>query len=168
MISLPFTIFLFTFFTWAGIQAFEWPESVNEFPIIATVPGAIMVFVLLLFEAREARHEIKLQGGVSNAYKVALEKAVAYRAMLFFGYLLAMVIVMLVIGQKFAIPLFIFMYLIRWGNYNWRIALAYAAGGWLMMVGFYDRILDLLWYPSWLSTWLPELLPTWMPPWLFV
>ncbi|MGY8999324.1 MAG: hypothetical protein ACKVIK_05340, partial [Rhodospirillales bacterium] len=66
------------------------------------------------------------------------------------------------------IPLFIFMYLIRWGNYNWRIALAYAAGGWLMMVGFYDRILDLLWYPSWLSTWLPELLPTWMPPWLFV
>jgi hypothetical protein len=60
------------------------------------------------------------------------------------------------------------MYLTRWGSYSWRASLGYAAGGWLMIVGFYDRILDLLWYPSWLSTWLPELLPPWIPPWLFV
>ena len=168
MISLPFSIFLFVFFIWAGVQAFGWPESVNEFPIIATVPGAIMVLAVLLFEAKEAAHEVEIQGGISSAYKLALKKAVAYRAVLFFGYLLAMIIVMLVLGQKFAIPLFIFLYLIRWGNYNWRIALGYAAGGWLMMVGFYDRTLDLLWYPSWLSNWLPELLPSWVPVWFFV
>ena len=86
----------------------------------------------------------------------------------FFGYLLAMVLMMLLLGQKIVLPLFIFVYLMRWGKYNWRISIGYALGGWLMMVCFYDRILDLLWYPSWISTWLPEVLPKWLPQWLFV
>ena len=87
---------------------------------------------------------------------------------MFFGYLLAMILVMLIVGQKFALPLFILVYLIRWGKYNWRVAGGYAFGGWLMIVGFYDRILDMLWYPSWLDSWLPEVLPSWVPPWFFV
>jgi putative tricarboxylic transport membrane protein len=168
LISLPFAVILFALFTWAGVRAFDWPESVNEFPIMSTIPGAIMVFFVLYHDWREANKEIEIHGGFSGAMTAALDKAIVDRAILFFGYLLAMIIIMLIIGQKFAIPLFIFVYLIRWGNYNWRLSLGYAAGGWLMMVGFYDRILDLLWYPSWLSTWLPELLPDWMPPWLFV
>lgn len=168
LISLPFAIILFALFSWAGIQALDWPESVNEFPIMSTVPGAIMVFFVLYFDWREASKEIKIHGGFSGAVTAALDKAIVDRAILFFGYLLAMIIIMLIIGQKFAIPLFIFTYLIRWGNYNWRVSLGYAAGGWLMIVGFYDRTLDLLWYPSWLSTWLPELLPSWIQPWLFV
>ena len=168
LISLPFTIVLFALFLWAGVQAFEWPESVNEFPIMATVPGGVMLFFVLFFDWRDASKEIQTHGGLSTAFNAAIEKAVVHRAILFFGYLLAMIIAMLIVGQKFALPLFIFAYLIRWGSYKWRIALGYATGGWLMMVLFYDRILDLLWYPSWLSTWLPELLPDWIPPWLFV
>lgn len=75
---------------------------------------------------------------------------------------------MLVVGQKFALPIFIFAYLIRWGKYNWRLALGCAAGGWVFLVGFYDQIMHLFWYPSWLDGWLPELLPDWLPGWLFV
>lgn len=168
LISLPFGIILFLVFVWSGYQAFGWPESVHEFPIMSTVPGAIMVFFVLLFDGKDALQSIRHHGGFSAAFDAAMEKALIDRATLFFGYLLAMILVMLVVGQKFALPLFIFAYLIRWGGYNWRLAAGYAAGGWLMIVGFYDRILDLLWYPSWLSTWLPELLPDWLPPWLFV
>jgi len=168
LISLPFTVVLFALFLWAGVRAFEWPESVNEFPIMATVPGAVMLFFVLYHDWRDANKEIEIHGGLSAAYDVALEKAVVHRAIMFFGYLLAMIFVMLVVGQKFALPLFIFTYLIRWGSYNWRVAVGYAFGGWVMIVGFYDRILDMLWYPSWLSNWLPEILPDWMPPWFFV
>ena len=98
----------------------------------------------------------------------ASEKALINRASMFFGYLLAMILVMLIVGQKFALPLFILVYLIRWGGYNWRVAGGYAFGGYLMIVGFYDRILDMLWYPSWIDSWLPEVLPSWLPPWFFV
>jgi hypothetical protein len=55
----------------------------------------------------------------------------------------------------------------RWGGYHWRTALSYAAGGWLVLILFYDRIMNLFWHPSWLNSWLPELLPSWLPAWLF-
>jgi hypothetical protein len=75
---------------------------------------------------------------------------------------------MLIIGQKLALPLFIVTYLLLWGNYSWKVALGYAAIGWLLLIGFYDRIMHLHWYSAWLSTWLPNLLPEWLPEWLFV
>jgi putative tricarboxylic transport membrane protein len=87
--------------------------------------------------------------------------------MVFFGYLIAMILMTLVIGQKLALPLFVAVYLIRWGRYNWRTALGYAAVGWLVLIVFYDRIMDLFWHPSWLNSWLPQLLPDWLPAWLF-
>ena len=77
-----------------------------------------------------------------------------------------MLLVMLVVGQKVALPLFIALYLIRWGNYNWRAAAGYAVGGYVILVGFYDQIMHLFWHPAWIQTWLPDLLPTWLPPWL--
>ncbi|MBT3550794.1 MAG: tripartite tricarboxylate transporter permease [Rhodospirillaceae bacterium] len=168
LLSLPFTIILFVLFTWAGLQAFAWPESVREFPLMSAVPGAVMVFFVLISDSRQAYAEIGKHGGLSPALAAAFDKALLNKASMFFGYLLVMILVMPFIGQKFALPLFILVYLIRWGGYNWRIAGGYAFGGWLMIVGFYDRILDMLWYPSWLDSWLPELLPSWLPRWFFV
>ena len=77
-----------------------------------------------------------------------------------------MLLVMLVVGRKVALPLFIALYLIRWGNYNWRAAAGYAVGGYVILVGFYDQIMHLFWHPAWIQSWLPDLLPTWLPPWL--
>ena len=132
------------------------------------VSGAVMVFFILINDGYAAASEIGGHGGLSKAWKVAAKKALLDRAVIFFCYLLSMIIVMLLVGQKFALPLFIIAYLIRWGGYSWRVAAGYAFGGWVMIIGFYDRTLDLLWYPSWISGWLPELLPSWLPPWFFV
>jgi TctA family transporter len=168
LMSLPFAVLLLALFAWAGYQAWDWPESVREFPLMSAVPGAVLVFFAVLMDARGTSAELRIHGGFSAALGAAYRKAVLYNAVQFFGYLLAMILIMLVIGQKIALPLFIFIYLLRWGNYSRRLALGYAAGGWLLIVGFYDRILDLLWYPAWISTWLPEILPAWLPAWLFV
>ena len=168
LISLPFACILLILFCWAGIQADSWPESVREFPLMSAVPGLIMVLFIILFDGRQFFGEIKRHGSFPKALLFASEKAVLGKAFIFFVYLFVMILLMLVVGQKIALPLFIFFYLIRWSSYQWRIALGYSFGGWFMMVGFYDRILDLLWYPSWMSYWLPEILPSWIPPWLFV
>ena len=135
---------------------------------MSTVTGAVLVFFAVLADFRKVSQEIRDHGSIGAAWTAASSKAILDKAALFFGYLLVMILVMLVVGQKFALPLFVFFYLLRWGKYNWRLAAGYAVGGWAMIVGFYDRALDLVWYPSWLSTWLPELLPAWIKPWLFV
>ena len=129
--------------------------------------GNVGLFILV-FDGLALLAQIREQGSIDRVIAVTSERAVLPGAIAFFGYLLAMILIMLVIGQKFALPLFILTYLLRWGKYNWKISLGYAAGGWLLLVAFYDQTMHLLWYPSWLSFWVPEILPTWLPEWLFV
>ncbi len=53
--------------------------------------------------------------------------------------------------MKLALPLIMVLYLRRWGGLSPRLSISYGLVGWLIIVGFYDRILGLTFYPSWLG-----------------
>ena len=145
-----------------------WPSSVKEFPVTAAIPGAFLVFLAMFKDGQGYVATLKEHGSLLVAWKHTAEKAFLKRASVFFAYLVGMLLVMLVVGQKVALPLFIALYLIRWGDYSWRAAAVYAVGGYVILVGFYDQIMHLFWHPAWIQSWLPDLLPTWLPPWLFI
>ena len=65
----------------------------------------------------------------------------------------------MLLGQKIALPVFIAIYLVRWGNYSKRIALLYATCVWAIMVFFYGQVMSILFHPSWLETSLRGVLP---------
>jgi hypothetical protein len=74
----------------------------------------------------------------------------------------------LLAGQKIALPLMMLVFLRRWGGFPWRYSLAYGVAGWLVIVGFYDHVLGLTFYPSWLGLVLQGTIPgDWMR-WLFI
>ena len=166
MISLPFSVALLVIFVWSYFESQQWPLAVRQFPITAAVPGAVLVFFALIGDAREYAAVLKRDRGFGPAWARTSEDALLGRATMFFGYMLAMILIMLVIGQKLALPIYIGVYLVRWGNYNWRVALGYAVGGWVLLVGFYDQIMHLFWHQSWIESWLFPLLPDWFPKWL--
>ena len=56
----------------------------------------------------------------------------------------------------------------RWGHYRWPLALGYALCGWALLVGFYDKTLNLFWHPSLLQQWIPGDQDYWLPLWLFI
>jgi len=89
-----------------------------------------------------------VNGGFVSALAAAGDKAVVNRALEFFGYLLGILLVTLVVGQIAALVAFIAIYLRRWGGYNWKVALGYAAGGWVFLYGFYDQVMHIFWHPS--------------------
>ncbi|NQV55669.1 MAG: tripartite tricarboxylate transporter permease [Rhodospirillales bacterium] len=168
IISVFFSVAMLAVFAGSSIQSIEWPGEVRDFPLFAAIPGMALVLFALIIDARGAAGAVSQHGGLGGAFRQAADQAVLSGAAVFFGYLIIMLLGMLLIGQKIVLPLFIFVYLMRWGGYGWRVAFGYAAGGWVLLVVFYDRVMSLFWYPSWLSDWLPDLLPTWLPAWLFV
>lgn len=180
MISLPFSILLLLLFVWSVWEATRshgpgsdydpepWPSTVAEFPLVAAIPGLVLVFCTLIRDGRGYLAEVSKHGSLGLAWRHATEEALLGRAIIFFGYLITMILVMLVIGQKLVLPIFIAVYLVRWGHYSWRAALSYAVGGWVFLIVFYDRIMNLLWHPSWFDSWVPDVVPSWLPSWLFV
>jgi hypothetical protein len=75
------------------------------------------------------------------------------RTFKFFGWLGGIVVGTVLFGQHIALPAFIALYLLVWGHYGWRIALAYAAAGLGIMIVLFDILSPTLWYPDLLSRW---------------
>lgn len=166
LISLPFSLIFAVASIWAGFEAQPWPFEVKQFPISIAFPTAVFVTAILLMDFRDLfakRRELADWGVV---FQVSSEQAVLARSLTFFGYLVVMILATYVIGQKIALPIFIGLYLWRWGHYSKRLSISYAVGGWAFIVIFYDQIMNLLFHTSWLHRWLRPEFPEWLPKYL--
>lgn len=168
LVSLPLGLFFTCIFAYAAFEALQWPKTVRELPLLASAIGLALMLAAMRKEYQAVLGELRKAGGLGAAWVSASAQAFLPGAMAYFGYLGMLMLVTLLIGQKLALPLLIFAYLIRWGKFTWRIALVYSVCGWMFLVGFYDRVMQVFWYPSWLSSRLPEVLPEWIPAWLFI
>jgi TctA family transporter len=150
IISLPFTVALFVLFSWAGFEAYKWSPWVRQFPLTITLPGAVITLIALYQDTKGVLEVRRDAESWLTAIKAAADKAVLDRAGIFFGYLIVLILLTLVVGQQIALCLFIATYLWRWGQYGWRVSIGYAGVNWLILYGFYDQIMSILWHPSWL------------------
>ncbi|MDE0032240.1 MAG: tripartite tricarboxylate transporter permease [Deltaproteobacteria bacterium] len=168
IVSLPLSLFLSAVFAYAVWVSPGWPPSARQFPMAIAVPGLALALGTLLIDVRQLAARLSELGGLTTLFEETRENFQARPAAAFFGYLVGVLLLTMVLGQKMAVPIFITAYLVLWGRYRWRLSVCYALGGWAVLVAFYDRIVHLFWHPSWLSYWLPELLPAWLPAWLLV
>jgi hypothetical protein len=166
LISLPFSFALGIMFVWAAVESVPWPAEVKQFPIIIAIPGAILVFITLFHDTRDLMRARTAAGSLGEVVSTFSDQAVLPKALIFFGYLVTMLLMTLVVGQKIAMPIFIGFYLWRWGGYGLRVCFGYALGGWAFLVLFYDQVMHLLFHPSLLYLNVQPLLPEWFPGWL--
>ncbi|WP_421907524.1 tripartite tricarboxylate transporter permease [Mameliella sp.] len=153
-------IFLAAFLT-ALVPLIGWPVLVQAFPLIAIAPGVLVVGLLLVRELRGA-------GRLDALWAASMSSRDTRRAFRFIGYCLALVGLSLLLGQKIALPLAAAVYVIRWGGFGWRVALVYALAVWVILVGFYDRVVNIFWLQPLIRDPLRTGLPEWFPTWLLL
>ena len=167
LVSLMVSVPLLVFFTWAPIESAEWPRSIRHFPATFALPGLAFVLLIVVSELRAVRSAVVEHAGIGAAWREAREKALLKRAVIFFAYLIAMVLAMLVIGQKLALPILMYLYLRRWGEYSRRLSGAYALAGYAVLVVFYEHTLHMFWFQALLPEWVIDVAPKGFPTWLF-
>lgn len=162
-LSLLSAVLLAAVFAAACLAALAWPTFVRAFPLIAAVPGLGLVLVLL---SGESRRLARVPGAVKVALQATIGDPTNRKAAMFFGYLLALFVAALLIGQKLAIPAFVAIYLLRWGRFRGAAVAGYACVCWAILVLFYDRIVHILWMRPALAQPIDGLVPDWLPLWL--
>ena len=165
-VSLPLSVLLLGLFTWGAFAATQWPPIVKQFPMIICVPGILLGIWMVI---QDSRHLIQLNatnGNWGQTLNTARKDAWLTEAMPFFGYLAVMIALCLLIGQKLAMPIFIGIYLVRWGGYSKRLAIAYALGAWAILVFFYGQVMSLIFHVSLLEQAMQTVFPRGFPDWL--
>jgi putative tricarboxylic transport membrane protein len=167
IISLPLSIALFALFAYAFFVSQEWPESAQQFPFTIAVPAVFFAFYTLMVDSRDLVRAVHDNGSIAQVWQKAAKTIHFDQMSTFFAYLFGVLLLTLLVGQKIAMPIYMYVYLVRWGKYSPKVALIYAFCGYLVLVGFYDRVMHLFWHESWIKGWAPEMLPDWLPGWLF-
>ncbi len=150
-LSLPFSLILLVAFSAAAIQAMRWDLAVGQFPLTIAVPAVALCLYVALHDIIGVRRTSREEGGFGSALRAASQRAMLNGVAQFFGYLLAMLLASLVIGQIASLCLFIVLYLWRWGDYGPKVSFGYAMAGWAFLFGFYDQVMNILWLDSMLS-----------------
>ncbi len=165
-ISLPFAAILLIMFAWMALESLQWPAEVKQFPLAVALPATVLAALCLITDSKSLIARRRDAGSLQSDRPSLLGNEEFYKASQFFGYLICILLLTLVVGQKIALPLFIAIYLWRWGAYGWRISLGYALAAWAFIVVFYDKLLHLVFHPFWLAPPLRAVLPDWFPIWV--
>ena len=164
VLSVIISLLLIPIFTWGALTALSWPLEVRQFPLIVTIPGVVVMLIALFQDVGQLRAQ-RVAAGDGYAGLV-LGNPELRRTLVFLGYIAGMLLLTMIFGQKIAIPVFIFFYLRNWGGYSRELCVVYSASSWLVIIIFYDRILGVLFHPSWLSMNIRDRLPDFLPGWL--
>ena len=158
--SLPFSLVTIFVFAAAILQAREWENpEVNMFPFSIAIPGVVLAAIAAFNDGRAFGRVRAQSQSLGAMFAEAGERALLLRSIRFIAALVGMALIMLVIGQKLAIPLFIYLYLRLWARYPIWIGALYAFVGWLFLIILYDRIIHLNFHIPMLNDWLIKLTP---------
>lgn len=151
LVSLAFTGFWLLIFAAAAITVLtaDWQRSVRQFPVLITLP-AVVLFAWVFFQDSRALRNLRqaTAGGWPEVMRSAGEQMQIGRVMAFVGWLAGAIVLAILVGQQVALPVYIAAYLMWWGRYSWKIALPYAAVGYLILYAFYGQLLEIFWFPS--------------------
>lgn len=164
VMSLPVSTLFLAVFAGAGWMAWQWELEVGQFPLVMAVPGVLLAATAVLRDARSLVSDEDT--GRAARFRDYAAQAMLDRSLRFLGWLAAIIAATLVIGQKLALPIFVFAYLVAWGRFSARVAAAYAIVVWVLMFGFYDRVIRLFFHEPLMAALLAGKFPGWIPEWL--
>ena len=147
--SMPFALLMVATFAYAVWEANGWPPEAARLILCfgyvgLALAGAIFVMDASGFIAR-ARSD---GGGVVAQYGGALRGSrEPSRVLAMYGWFAVIVGGSYVMGQVYAIPLFMFLYLVVSARESWKLAVIYALAGWLLLWGMFGEFIHVVWQP---------------------
>ncbi len=153
-----FHVFMIIVIGWMVIAALPWPANAKIVPLIVgslALGFAITGLLNELFRAPEVEHSLAdgTKAEIKGAIHMDLESDTAHlstalilqRAAIFFGWLLAFMASMALIGLIPTVPLFVIGYMRLEGRERWSLVLPQAIGLTLFIYIVFDQLLNVPW-----------------------
>ena len=168
VVSLPFSIIVLCVFVGSVYIAADWDIRVSQFPLAVSVPGSLLALLAIYIDGRAlSRARINASDWLS-VLKEASHQAVLPKSMKFISAIIGMILVTLFVGQKIAVPLFIFLYLMLWAKRSVSVSFLYTSLAWFFLVLFYDRIIHMQFHQPYLASAIEAILPDFIPIWILL
>jgi TctA family transporter len=170
--SQLFTIFMLGILSSMVLMALHWDFSAKIVPLVVGGVG-IIVCVLSLFNdmcrkpvlhaseslADSAQHEVeqKIHMDLASDTEHLPVDMIIKRAARFFGYLVAFMAVMAVIGLVPTVAIFVVVFMRYENKESWKLVIIYAMVLVVSITFVFDNVMAIPWPPTLIGQWFPEL-----------
>ena len=168
VVSLPFSVIVLCVFVGSVYIAADWDIRVSQFPLAVGVPGALLALLAIYIDGRALNRARINASDWLSVLKEASQQAVLPKSMKFISAIIGMILVTLFVGQKIAVPLFIFLYLMLWAKRSISVSFLYTSLAWFFLVLFYDRIIHMQFHQPYLASAIEVILPDFIPIWILL
>jgi hypothetical protein len=165
-----FHVFMIMVVGWMVFAALAWPTNAKIVPlIVGSLALACATIGLLneMFRPPEAAHGLAdgTKAEIQQTIHMDLESDTGHldtwvilrRAGIFFGWLIAFMASMAVIGLIPTVPIFVVGYMRLEGREPWRLVIPQAAGLTVFIYVVFERLLNIPWPQTLLGMWFPAL-----------
>lgn len=147
-LSLAFGLICLGLLAAAIPPAFDWPFSARLFPLAIAPAGMVLLALAIHRDGRLLWRKAGAGTGLWRAASQAFSRAEEGRSVHFLLWVVALIGLTPVLGQRVALLLFVPAYLFAWGRFRPLTVLLYTAGVWGLIELLYDQILNTRWLPS--------------------
>lgn len=155
-----FTLLLAALFGYAIAAAREWPFTAAMFPTIIGLPGFFLAAALSLKIALRDQDK-PADSGIRSGTPgdIFLDEALLRgeglkRTVIIFAWILGLFLLGWLLGQRIALPLFVFLYLKIGSKEGWTLSVALTLAVAIFLIGVFDRVIHVSWHEGELFGWL--------------
>lgn len=145
-----FILVLAVVFAVGVFMARDWPWKTALFPTLIGISGCVMAAVLSLWTGLRGG-EAKAPEGPAGAADIFLDASLRggealKRTLVICLWLVGIFAGTWLLGQIFALPLFVFLYLKAGSDEGWILSLGLTAAVVVFLFGVFDRVIHVSWY----------------------
>ena len=167
-----FPVFILGLLGLMMMEASRWNQHAKIVPLIVGTLAVSFCFISLLnsiFRRPEEQVEVGLNAEVKKNFEEKIHmdiesdtghvptNLIYLRASMFFGWLLAFMASMAVIGLIPTVPFFVIAYMRLEGPESWKLTLSQAAGLTMFIWYVFDKLLTIPWPQTYIGLWFPVL-----------
>ena len=155
-----FALLLAALFAYAIFAGRFWPFKAALFPTIVGIPGIVLALAVAVFSFRRGRNpetkQVEKSGAPGDLFldESSLTGEAFKRTLMIFGWILFAVVGSWLLGQKLALPLFVFAYLKLGSREGWMLSIVMTLATIALLLGVFDYVVNVAWYEGEIFRWL--------------
>jgi len=155
-----FALLLAALFGYAVAAAREWPFMTAMFPTIIGLPGFFLAAALSLKIALRGQDNPKdSQTRSLPPVDLSLDESLLRgeglkRTIIIFAWILGLFLLSWLLGQRIALPLFVFLYLKVGSKEGWMLSITVTLSVAIFLLGVFDQVVHVSWHQGELFRWL--------------
>jgi len=155
-----FALLLAALFGYAVFVGSYMPYKAALFPTIVGIPGIILALAVSVLAYRRGRNpaveKAPPAGTPGDLYldQSLLSSEALRRTVIIFGWIFGTVVGGWLLGQKLALPLFVFAYLKLGSREGWLLSILMTLATIALLLGVFDYVVSVAWYEGEVFQWL--------------